>query len=239
MNEMISLFKKTGTVPEGKASSAPETEQQLAKEHEDDQIRRWGESRRTGDLSYKFKLLKELAEEGFSAAIHDLGSMYMNGEYVDEDWDKARELFLDCYEEIPCAALWIGMMGVHPEKFREQREDQLAEAFYFLSVAAGNGIDEAFPIIDHWWHRLDKYGDRNWIATHFRDHLSEILEELEKQKDGKAMDTLGLFYQFGLYYEQDLARAKEYFEKAAALGRVSARNHLRNPIFDLVDDDEE
>lgn len=207
------------------------------------QAERWFSVLHTDDLPHKFKVLKELSDEGFAVAQLDLGGMYMRGEYVEEDWETARELFMQCYEECPYASLWIGMMGVHPEKFRVQREDQLAEAFYFLSVAAGKGIEEAFAEVYSWWHRLDQYGDRNWIAGHFEGHLSEIIAELEERSDEKALDTIGLFYQFGVYYEQDLAKAKEYFERSAALNPTnrfsSARRHLENPIFDLLDEDEE
>lgn len=223
----------------------PEAQTKLVEQPKliESQEERWFSTLHTENLAYKFKVLKELSDEGYAPAQHDLGSMYMKGEYVEEDWETARELFLACEEEIPYAALWLGMIGVHPEKFRVEREDQLAEAFYYMAEAAGRGIEEAFPLVHEWWHRLDKYEDRNWIARNFREQFTEMLEKLETQADEKSLDTIGLFYLHGIYYEQNLAKAKEYFEKSAAFRPEDtyslAAKHLKNPLFEILEDGED
>lgn len=156
-----------------------------------------------------------------------------------EDWDKARELLLECWEEIPSAAFHLGAMAFRGER---KRPDQISEGIFFLSEAAMRGVDEAFPEIIRWWHALDEYED-NWIAEAFEAELSKGTKMLQEEGDAQALDALGLFYLNGVYFEQDLAKAKDYFTRAAAKDPkepyANAVRHLQNPILALLDEDED
>lgn len=238
---LFSLFGKKKEDPPKEPSKPEKTPEQLAFEKENDQIDRWARSRESSPQE-KYRLLKGLVEEGFAAAKYDLGIMYRNGVYVDEDWEKARELFLDCAEEIPWAAYALGIMGFHPDHYKVKRDDQVGEGIYYLSQAAGMGLEPAFPEIQRWWHLLDDR-EENRIAEIFKIELEEVFRGLQEKADEKSLDTMGLFYQNGVYVEQDLAKAKECFERSAAMNPgdhfSSARTHLENPIFDLLDEDED
>lgn len=95
---------------------------------------------------------------------YELGVKYAFGEGVPKNWDKARELLLECWEEIPDAAWHLGMMAFRGER---KRPNQIGEGIFFLAEAAMRGVDEAFPEIIHWWHALDGHED-NWIAEKFQ-----------------------------------------------------------------------
>lgn len=219
----------------------PKTPAQLAWEKEMDQLNRWSESQSCSPAR-KFKLLQALAEEGYPAGIYDLGHMYGNGEYVEKDWDKARELFLQCYEEIPAAALWIGLMDLNFTNFHVKPENPIGEGIHFLCMAAGNGVEEAFPKVKEKMESFEEEGYGKIVEV-FLEELDEILADLKGKDDEKAYDTLGLFYQYGLCVEQNLAKAKEYFEKSAAFDpeddcSVGAM-HLANPIFEMLEDEDD
>lgn len=216
------------------------TPEQLAAEREEDQLRRWGESLETDDPARKFRMLSQLAEEGFPAAQYDLAGMYGHGVYVERNWEKARELYLNCYETIPYAALRLGEMGFG-DGWAEERDDQYREGAHFYAIAAGRGLEPAFPGIQELCRVLD--GEEfNWIAELFRRELEPVVRGLQARDDAKALDALGLFYQYGLGVDQDLGRAKECFARAAALDpnpRSAAAIHLQNPILQLEDDEDD
>lgn len=227
---------------EAAPSAVEEKKKNSGKSREIDQLRRWGESRETEDGEKKLRLLTQLVREGYPAAMYDLGTLYRYGQCVDSyDWEKARELFLQCYEEIPYAALSLAQMDFRTA-WKVEREDQLDEGIRFFAIAAGKGMEEAFPEIHKYWHKLDN-SEENWIAESFKEELKPILTELQSRDDESALDTLGLFYLHGIYYEQDLAKAKELFERSAAFHpedvHSSAANHLKNPLFAMLDEDDE
>lgn len=238
---LFSLFGKKLDEPQERTPEPEKTPEQQAIEKENDQISRWGKSRRSSPQE-KYRLLKDLAEEGFGAAQYDLGIMYQNGEYVEEDWERARELFMDCAEEIPWAAYELGIMGFHPEHYKVERDDQVGEGAYFLSQAAGRGLEAAFPEIQHWYHLFDGR-EVNPIARFFDAELKDVFNDLKEKADEKSWDAMGLFYQNGVYVEQDLRKAKECFERSVALNPdddfSDARRHLKNPLFDLLEEDED
>lgn len=238
---LFSILGKKKDGPQERASETEKTPEQLAVEKENDQISRWGKSRRSSPQE-KYRLLKNLAAEGFGAAQYDLGLMYQNGEYVEEDWERARELFMHCAEEIPWAAYELGIMGFHPEHYKVERDDQVGEGAYFLSQAAGMGLEAAFPEIQHWYHLFDGR-EVNPIARLFDEELEDVFSALKEKADEKSWDAMGLFYQNGVYVEQDLKKAKECFERAAAFHpddrSSSARRHLKNPLLELLEEDED
>lgn len=170
---------------------------------------------------------------------YELGVKYAFGEGVPKDWDKARELFLKCWEDIPNAAWHLGMMAFRGER---KRPDQIGEGIFFLSEAAMRGVEEAFPEIIRWWHALDDYED-NWIAEKFREELKEVTSALESEGDAQSLDALGLFYLNGVYFEQDLAKAKDYFSRAAAMNPDEpygeAVRHLNHPLLALLSENGE
>lgn len=170
---------------------------------------------------------------------YELGVKYAFGEGVPKDWDKARELLLECWEEIPDAALHLGMMAFRGER---KRPNQIGEGIFFLSEAAMRGVDEAFPEIIHWWHALDGHED-NWIAEKFQEELKEVTATLEREEDAQALDALGQFYLYGVYFDQDLAKAKDCFSRAAAKNPDEpywqAVRHLNNPLLALLSENED
>lgn len=51
--------------------------------------------------------------------------------------------------------------------------------------------------------------------------------------------AFGLLYYYGIYFEQDLDKAKEYFVKLDEIGNSLGRRMLANPVLEDDEDDEE
>ena len=63
-----------------------------------------------------------------------------------------------------------------------------------------------------------------------RDYVKslEILQPLAEAGNGKARLIMGFFYEQGWGVEQDFAKAREWFQKAAAAGNALAQRELEN-----------
>ena len=53
------------------------------------------------------------------------------------------------------------------------------------------------------------------------------------------MTALGLLHFYGIYFEQSLDKAKEYFVRLNEMGSALARRMLANPLFEEDEDEED
>ena len=70
------------------------------------------------------------------------------------------------------------------------------------------------------------------------DYLAPEIERLKEQDDEKACCALGQMYFYGIIFEQNLLKAREYFQRLADAGYSFGQRMLTNPLFDADDEDE-
>ena len=70
------------------------------------------------------------------------------------------------------------------------------------------------------------------------DYLAPEIERLKEQDDEKACCALGQMYFYGIIFEQNLLKAREYFQRLADAGYSFGQRMLTNPLFDEDDEDE-
>lgn len=100
-----------------------------------------------------------------------------------------------------------------------------------LCDAAGGGVQKAVQALTAYNHT-----EREETAQVIQPVLDENLKEWAQILDendtlAHAQYTKGLWYFYGVGYAQDLDKAREWLQKAAAQGHQDARDLLENPLL--------
>lgn len=111
-------------------------------------------------------------------------------------------------------------------------QEFLEDGLSMLCDAAGGGIRKAVQALTAYNHVSSEAA-----AAIFQPILDRKLGEWAKinekyPESPKAQYTMGLWYFYGVGYEQDLDQAREWFEKAAAQGNTGAAEMLKNPLLE-------
>lgn len=100
-----------------------------------------------------------------------------------------------------------------------------------LCDAAGGGITKAVQALTAYNHQEGAAGDIiQPVLDKKLGEWADILDEHEEMPH--AQFTKGLWYFYGVGYEQDLDLAREWFQKAAAQGHKDAAAMLDNPLLE-------
>ena len=117
---------------------------------------------------------------------------------------------------------------------------------YLLAMEGGS--ESAARLLLDYWNRefhVESYTpeENRELTAAFHESIREAIRpEIERLSGGsgrEALTALGLLYFYGIYFEQSLDRAKEYFVKLNGMGSPLARRMLENPVFEDDDSDED
>ena len=205
----------------------------------------------------KAKAYYEAAGEDNSGAQLALGFLYYNGQGVEQDVEKAQELFdavikqgdMGGYLGNAVIAYDKGDYTVALENYNKVLEGSeqvfLAEAMGSIGALYfhGQGIEQDYAQALEWYRKAADLGETDSMINIGGMYLygqgveqdyTQALEWYEKAADlGKenAMGWLGYLYYNGLGVEQDYTQALEWFKKGADLGEPSAMNNLAGMYY--------
>jgi TPR repeat protein len=149
-----------------------------------------------GDYETAFREIKPLAERGNAAAQHFLGSMYLEGKGVPQDYAQA--------------AKW----------FREAAEQVLAEAQFNLAAAA------AFTLFERAKKGNYREGYYSFYLEGDYEAALRVFRPLAEQGNDEAQGTLGSMHLKGEGVPVDYAEAMKWFRKAAEQNNAFAQRSL-------------
>lgn len=147
---------------------------------------------------------KKAADAGYVPSVNDLGIMYYKGDYVEQSYPKAVELYKKSakYEYGPSflnmAIIYKHGIGVFtsPEKARDYYEKALYKDYQYFQYGYGS------------IYRV-KYAEGNKL-----EYVFEYLTVQSENGDNVARYLLSFFYRYGELVEKDLNKVIELLEEA-------------------------
>lgn len=168
------------------------------------------------DSEKSLKWINEAAQLDNAEAMSRLGEMYMDGEGVEQSYDKAIK-YLERANEIDTDRNVIKRLATCYIKTQPipQNDDKIYALFKKVSR------DEATinSNIGLMYYKLHD------VPNHFKKAFEYFSKAAEFDEE-KALFCLGYMYEFGEYVAVDKSKAFEYFLKAAQLGETSSQFHL-------------
>lgn len=166
---------------------------------------------------FALKLFIEAANGGITVAKYKLGKMFLNGDGVEKDTQKAVEwLKQAALEENGFAEYALGRLYLQGEEV--EKDTVAAEDYLLKAVKHGNKYAEYV------------LGKEYLRGKNFPKDVEKAIDYL-KHSAGKNFDfaeyTLGKIYLFGLGVEKDLPLAMEYLRSAAARGNEYAAEVIK------------
>ncbi len=182
-----------------------------------------------------------------------LGFLYYNGQGVEQDMEKGKELFqsaadtgvIEGYYGLARAAENEGDFETALEHYTKVAQEG-TEQFYIASAmsdlgyiyAFSSGVEQDGAKAVEWYTKAADLGDTDamfWLGSMYESgegveqdgaKAIEWYTKVADLGDADAMAALGSIYQSGIGVEQDGAKAVEWYTKAADLGNASAMNNL-------------
>jgi TPR repeat protein len=155
---------------------------------------------------------EKAAAKGHDGAMVDLGLLYENGQGVPQDYAKAREW----YEKAAAKDNAVAM--------------NVIGTFYEL----GRGVPQDYAKAHELYEKAAVQGTCLSAQEEFA-RLRGTAADACRPPDTDAMNNLGLQYVSGRGAPEDHAKAREWFEKAAARGNARAKMYLeRLPIHEAA-----
>lgn len=186
------------------------------------------------DPAIRARELLQFAEAGFSPAMLELALAREQCGETEEvfSWlSKAAEAgnYMAYYEwgirTLEGAAALAREQGEVDERLLKAGLSQLCDA-------AGGGIQKAVQALTAYDHQ-ENDGAAQVIQPILDEKLEEWAEILDENEEmPHAQFTKGLWYFYGVGYEQDLDQAREWFQKAAGQGHRDAAAMLDNPLLE-------
>ena len=170
----------------------------------------------------------EMVEDQNPYALITLGYLYLNGQGVEADADKADEYFrkaLVLIDENEVANLAYANV-----------------AYYLIGwlYYDGNGVEQDYALAKEWYEKAAALGNAdaiNQIGLFYyygngvnQDYelAKEWWEKAAELGNATSMNNIGNLYRNGDGVEQDYELAMEWYEKAAELGHSNAMNNIGN-----------
>ena len=231
----------------GRARSQEGMEEKPAGEmSEDEKLSYWGRLCELNDLEERLRRLEELAESGFDAALLSMIEAYF-AQSDARGTEPPFERLEYCARKAADAGLaeghtHLGMLCGSP--LYGELDPEGAAREYLLAIEGGS--ESAARLLLDYWNRefhVERYTleENRELTAVFHESIREAIRpEIERLSGGSSREALtafGLLYFYGIYFEQSLDRAKEYFVKLNGMGSALARRMLANPVFE--DDDED
>lgn len=182
-----------------------------------------------------------------------LAFLYYNGQGVEEDKERAKEMFQAVIDE-GCVEGYLGNASIAYDeedyetgfeacnKVLEEGKEQLYVVSAMDDTADmyfdGLGVEQDYTKAMEWYQKAASLGDAramNMIGFMYfngegvEQDYSKAMEWNQKAADlryAKAISNMAYLYRNGLGVEQDYSKAIEWYEKAAALGQTSAMNEI-------------
>lgn len=182
---------------------------------------------------------ERLAAGGDVSSMVEMGSCYDSGVAVSKDYVKARVWYEKAVAKGSADAMnHLGQLYLHGGYGMQQDFTKARE--WFEKGAAAGGPDAMRSLADMYWHGYgverdaqmgDQWRDRADQTQGDRIYREERVkfEQAAAAGDVSAMNKLGEYYRDASGVPRDYAKAVEWFEKAAAtgkLGSLEAMNHL-------------
>ena len=188
---------------------------------------------RTKNLKEAHEIYQEAENRGYIKASNCLGLMYLKGEGVSQDFDKAYSHFKKAISSnVPKddpkgegkedGYYWLGHMHYHNLISTNTRDSNLSEAIRNFEVAGKMGQSQA--LCD-----LGVIYESGLLGKQDLNKSKQFYEESVKKNNPMAMDNLGVFL---LQHEENFVndncqkRAFELFEKARSLGYKKSLTNL-------------
>lgn len=145
-----------------------------------------------------------------------LGYLYLNGQGVEEDKEKAKEIFQTVVDN-GCMDGYSGYASIAED------EQQYDIAFEYANKVVEEGKEELY-IADGMFHIATLYDDGNGVEQDYEKALEGYEKAIDLGNPG-AMNNLGTMYYYGNGVEQDYEKALEWFDKAASFGHDIAKEN--------------
>ena len=154
---------------------------------------------KSDDYEKAYRYYLEAAMDGSSKALLALGSLYLFGDVVSEDYDKAGHYFKLAYEaggRLPGSA-YIIIAGCEEEL--ENKSFESEKKWYQLAI--DGGCDHGYECMGHLYLENEMY-----------DRALEYFMKPEKRESLSLFD-LGWMYENGLGVEKDIQKAIAYYRE--------------------------
>ena len=168
----------------------------LAKEYE-----KSGEA----EKAYMYYLEAAMSEED-REGVYRLAKMYLDGTYVNEDFDKAAHYFELAYERGYDLPSWLYVfIGSNYLSGGEGFGKDADSAIKWYQMAIDSGIDYAWACM----------GEIYFKGDGAKPDYKKAYECFERSKETVSMPLyyLGMMYESGLYVNQDVEKAKSYYRR--------------------------
>jgi len=210
------------------------------------------------DYPAAFKWYREAANRGHPEAQLLLGSMYGNGEGVEQDYKKAFEWYLKGALQGHDASMFVLALA-YTKGLGVKQDDLLAEAWIIKAAKLGNhmaqynlagmyrtgeGVAQDFKKAVKWYTAAADQGSaraQGALAIMYgtgdgveQDYQKTLIWNIKAAYGGNetAQFNLAIMYGAGLGTDKSMMMAAYWFEKAANQGDMEAQYHLGVLYFD-------
>ena len=214
----------------------------------EESIKLFEKSANRGHADSRVKLIEiyeKLANTGFGDAEYKLGEIYYEGEWLEQNVDKAIKLFersaKQGHEESRKKIIEIYLS--QSDKGNIQADCRLGD-IYYKGELVGKNIDEAIK----WYEKAVKQGSieaktklgeiyyklgEKYLSLN--ENVAEAIRWFEKsieQEYADAQYRLGEMYRKGIYVTKNEEKAMELYEMASKQGHIRAKTRVRgNELF--------
>lgn len=178
---------------------------------------------KSGDLKKAISYYKKAAEGDNAEALYNLGTLYYNGEGVDEDSAKAFGYFRRSAELNYARAFF--MLGDYYFEGAEPVAQDYAMAVKWLRLAFENDAKNAWKAAGELAVCLQNgLGTAQDDKEAFRmlSYIDDKLEDFWSPLDSRIYTALGVAYSFGRGVERDVEQGLGYLDEAIELGSHEA-----------------
>lgn len=224
----------------------------VAEMSEEEKRKYWWHIRDLPDMEERMRRMTELADAGFISAYTTIIDTLFA--YAKATNSKVPLAQLEHWAERAAKAghidghLYLGLVYETPEYLQRDYETYMSKSLqeYLLAMEVEN--ENAARRLEKLWNQEfsgSEYSAEEYRQARisFRDQMKTWLEpelkRLREQDDEKTCCAFGQMYLYGILYEQNLAKARHYFQRLADAGREFGNRMLANPLFDEEDEDEE
>jgi TPR repeat protein len=175
-------------------------------------------------LTDAFTVFQQLADQDYGKAYLPLAQMYLGGQGISQNKDKAKYYFRLAFnwcftnQILNDSEIWtdLGWLYEYPRGV-EQYDEQAA---YWYSKAAKQGNPNAQNLLGLMWKNGNCKEGENFDEAYF------WYRKAAEQGHAEAQTNLGLMWEYGDGVEQDNDEAVYWYGKAAGQGYAIAQYHL-------------
>lgn len=200
------------------------------------------------NINLAIQLFEKASELGCLTATRELGVMYLRGDKVESNYEKAYN-YLSSINDDEDALAYIGLMHIYGRYFEKNNAEGinlilesinkgstvgkglLKEAFYnnALTLEEDVQVCEYFIQSDNdaesMWHLYVSYKNGNGVEKNF-DKAMKWLEKAVEYQNPRALLEMMKYYYLGDIVERDLIKAEELGKLAVLKGNRTAVNNL-------------